>query len=569
MREELINIIPILIGAIALIILIILVWIFRKKTPDEIIQKGSKAEKDEPSDKDPKEIDSNETKTVSEKSKLIKEPSIKEVSKQAIQVEPVIHSDQEASKEAKEAQLSAKTKKAKFSVPIEVVERALERAKTPKRPKELGLDPDCTTDEIKYLLSKEPFLKKVTKEKIKYQPNDRFLQTTEIKRYPLVNMPVADSDVLFPNHGKIRPKGYVEGIFIQSLLTWFPNHIMSNHHLHFEGVKHDYEPDFIFKCKEYNLFVDIEIDEPYSGRSRKPMHFIGSYDVDRDRYFNVNGWVVIRFAEEQVFRFPKSCGKFISQVVDSLISSKYSEAFLDEPDLKSIKKWTFEEAEIMAIQNYRESYLGIEFNQIDTTQIEEIEAEIENPEIIYDPGYDVKIDWRDTETAHSSKDETEKSELIESAINENLYLLFNYSNGIVHLVNPIKVTKNRSVPILIAYDYVDNLEMEFEIRLISNLETRLSPFLFETKTRSLHDIRKYLDIAMNNGLYIRLEYRDAHLKNTLRSVGFYNYADEFYTKWTDFEYVTGLCFLRKDKRTFKIPRTKYLWVLALSFDHIV
>lgn len=45
-----------------------------------------------------------------------------------------------------------------------------------------------------------------------------------------------------------------------------------------------YEPDLAYIDAKKGIFIDIEIDEPYSGLERKPIHYtIGDYTVDDKR----------------------------------------------------------------------------------------------------------------------------------------------------------------------------------------------------------------------------------------------------------------------------------------------
>lgn len=96
------------------------------------------------------------------------------------------------------------------------------------------------------------------------------------------------------------------------------------------------------------------------------MHFKDSYDISRDHYFNKNGWVVIRFAEEQIVKQPESCITFIAKVVDDMLESEFVKRTSEALNLTTVAEWTYAEAEKMAANFYRESYLGISF-AIDTS----------------------------------------------------------------------------------------------------------------------------------------------------------------------------------------------------------
>ena len=70
-----------------------------------------------------------------------------------------------------------------------------------------------------------------------------------------------------------------------------------------------------------NIFLDIEIDEPYEGindiKNRKPTHFRFA-DVNRNNEFKNRGWIVVRFAEIQIHQNPDGCCRFIADVIKSI-----------------------------------------------------------------------------------------------------------------------------------------------------------------------------------------------------------------------------------------------------------
>jgi hypothetical protein len=74
----------------------------------------------------------------------------------------------------------------------------------------------------------------------------------------------------------------------------------------------EFYPDFIYVDTKRNLYLDIEVDEPYTFMSKQPIHF-GDTDQTRDLSFTNSYWSIIRFSEEQVVNNPQGC-------VDTLIS---------------------------------------------------------------------------------------------------------------------------------------------------------------------------------------------------------------------------------------------------------
>lgn len=156
-------------------------------------------------------------------------------------------------------------------------------------------------------------------------------------------------------------RGISEDNFINELLKYFPNDIQYNKSVGFEAsdVELQYQPDIIIIEPETQLHVDIEIDEPYTILDNTPIHFYNNpNDIRRNKFFQKNGWLVIRFAEEQVVRFPKECCGFIAKTISEVTGSRSFE----RSDLKSthvdiIKVWSKDEAIKMSQLKYRSSYL--------------------------------------------------------------------------------------------------------------------------------------------------------------------------------------------------------------------
>ena len=119
-----------------------------------------------------------------------------------------------------------------------------------------------------------------------------------------------------------------------------------------------YYPDVLVKMG--NLYIDIEIDEPYSMDNGEPIHYMDdcddSVDFDRDFYFNDLGYEVIRFAEESVALHLKACVEYIAEVVNAIKAGK--EASFYNADIV-VKRWDKEDAEAMSKKGYRSVYLGV------------------------------------------------------------------------------------------------------------------------------------------------------------------------------------------------------------------
>lgn len=199
---------------------------------------------------------------------------------------------------------------------------------------------------------------------------DRSLGMSEHKLFPAIKTPTLGTAILKPqkiSHGSVT--GITEPLLaaeLRELCERFPDlTIIENVAIPIKGWSRPFIPDFVLHHKTSNLYIDIEIDEPYDIQSRKPIHFIGGNDLNRDNYLVSNGWVVIRYSEHQV------C-KHINDVIEHLYNNIY---WLLGKDVNSCSlpiedRWTFEKAEELAKKNYREKYLGIiPFRQSDRYEV--------------------------------------------------------------------------------------------------------------------------------------------------------------------------------------------------------
>ena len=114
---------------------------------------------------------------------------------------------------------------------------------------------------------------------------------------------------------------------------------------------------------EVNIFLDIEIDEPYEGindiNNRKATHYQLS-DVNRNNEFKNRGWIVVRFAEIQIHLNPNGCCRFIADVIKSIYPQfTIPQELMSVKHIEPVQQWTKETALDWSRQKYREKYLGI------------------------------------------------------------------------------------------------------------------------------------------------------------------------------------------------------------------
>lgn len=108
-----------------------------------------------------------------------------------------------------------------------------------------------------------------------------------------------------------------------------------------------FTPDVILHIPTINVWVDLEVDEPWfinDDDQKEPSHYLGDEkDCYRDEQFLAANWMVIRFAEEQVASQSRSCAKEIAKLL-TLFGFDVLHNFINIKDLEPVKQWTKEEA---------------------------------------------------------------------------------------------------------------------------------------------------------------------------------------------------------------------------------
>jgi hypothetical protein len=356
-----------------------------------------------------------------------------------------------------------------------------------------------------------------SKEKyIGYNPINVFAQTEPLN-YPYVIMPKANCVIKFPRKGRVGRKGYKEESFKVFVEKYFRNEfqVFDDRFIMVKNSNKPYEPDFtlIDEKNGINIFLDIEIDEPYEGLNditkRKATHFQYA-DTNRNNAFSSRGWIVIRFAEIQVHQDPSACCNFVADVIKS-INPKFQTpiALSGSRQLKPVRQWTKEEAEKWSLQKYREQYLGItNFGVTTESQIIEELEETELGEKIEEKV--IEIPQIVIPAVSKEKPANPKLDLIKKSIASNQYLSFIY-DGNTTITKPIKVTETQ----LTAFCYVKNLERTFVINEISNLllKSNYCTLRISGPTIGLDKISSAVNTAVTYKRFIRMKYTRASWHN--------------------------------------------------------
>lgn len=143
-------------------------------------------------------------------------------------------------------------------------------------------------------------------------------------------------------------KGRYEESFVRFLASIFGDKITNSIEFTLPNGN-AYVPDAAYIDRASGLCIDIEIDEPYSLPDGKPIHYIGCDDY-RNNYFSQKGWFVVRFAEEQVAKYPEECITFLKEFINNLANGTLP-SFTHKT-----KRWSLAEAFAMANSSYRSNY---------------------------------------------------------------------------------------------------------------------------------------------------------------------------------------------------------------------
>ena len=294
--------------------------------------------------------------------------------------------------------------------------------------------PSIEQDITKQIIKSEPNEEQTSDLKILYNPNDYFSQD-ENYCYPVVKMPNANSLLKLPRLGRTNQKGYKEKDFFNKLKHQIKDiEISDNVHMVIPNFSKPYEPDIVLFDKKHNLYIDIEIDEPYDGFYRHPTHCIKQqpqeadtlvtakkilkHDYTRDLFFTESGWIVIRFTEKQVHCQSNECIDYIRNVINSINNRNFD----THANCEIEEQWDENQCIQWQKNNYRENYLGIDRFykkenykeiEIDIEIEEEIEKEINREKIFnFEKGKgDIAFDEETHKYVHA-KDETGNAEYI-------------------------------------------------------------------------------------------------------------------------------------------------------------
>ncbi|WP_282123606.1 hypothetical protein [Algibacter mikhailovii] len=364
--------------------------------------------------------------------------------------------------------------------------------------------------EKKAVPKKTPALKKtIVKTKIKKRVNFSTLNIkTSTTKYPIIRKPNQNSIIRTFRFERNNRKGFKEEEFYGAIKRHFSKNfeVIDNAMLAIGTGTNPYEPDIAMVSKsDKNIYIDIEIDEPYAGVTRKLTHCYPE-DVNRDNYFVDRGWFVIRFSEYQIHHQIKECLFQIAKVV-SVIDANYKVGRLSA--YKSLIKepnWDTSKARFWESINYRESYLNHIFKPY------------KEPENIID-------------TALTAEEKAEE-----------------------RLVKP-----QAYIPIANKTKPKATVEKKIEVKPIRR------PFVAPVKKvldSNNSSVAKLIEMAVNKNYVIEMTYTNRSEETSTRKISQLKYTKEFMNKGYAYkDHFAGFCHNRLEDRSFKISRIEYMKIL--------
>ena len=107
-------------------------------------------------------------------------------------------------------------------------------------------------------------------------------------------------------------------------------------------------PDLVILVEGHpEIRIAVEIDEPFDPCTREPQHYLTSGDEYRDGLLTRLGWIVVRFAERQVWNHHKACADYLIALLRTHVPA-LALPLLSENPLQPVKRWTKMEAQKMA-----------------------------------------------------------------------------------------------------------------------------------------------------------------------------------------------------------------------------
>ncbi|WP_299060450.1 hypothetical protein [uncultured Polaribacter sp.] len=364
---------------------------------------------------------------------------------------------------------------------------------------------------VKPVVKKKPLTEKATNsssttKRVNYSTDNVITSTTQ---YPVIRKPQQKSIIRSFRLGRNNRKGYKEEAFYDAIKKHFYNdfNVLDNAMVAIGEGTNPYEPDIAMISKgKKNIYIDIEIDEPYAGVSRKLTHCYPE-DINRDNYFVDRGWFVIRFSEYQVHHQIEECLREIVKVIAAIHISFTTGNISSFKSIDKINCWSTAQAQLWETQNYRENYLN-----------------------------------------HTFKPYSEPKRIIDTALTLEEKLEEYLVKPQTH--NPIKKPTKSNI-----HPKVNNYIEREKVKAI------IPPPKKEYNS-SNSKVSDLIEMAISKGYAIEMEYTNYNGDSSIRKISKLENTQEFLEYgYGNTEHFKGYCHNRESERSFRVSRINYMKVL--------
>ncbi|NVO21230.1 MAG: hypothetical protein HXX13_16125 [Bacteroidetes bacterium] len=339
--------------------------------------------------------------------------------------------------------------------------------------------------------------------------------------------------------------------------------ILENINLSIKNRDYSYRPDLALFWQKYNLCIDIEIDEPYDIVTRKPIHYKGSQDYLRNLYFVNQGWVVIRFSEELVYLNREDCVKYIASILKKITDVSLFDSLIEDFHPEFVPRWSYEQAEGYASDNYREKYLNIDSADVFNDPFFD-----DSPFTGVPPGEDILplVDYSELESKLNQ-------------INKKYIRLTTYPFEDHQILEDYEIKKQVYKIGISGFDLVEEKITFFPFEVILDVEGLDSPFKYPLYNNPDNITDDKLIELVKEAIYsyspIRIEYSDAKLAITFRNIMFVSYrsdSQDYYgdKQWANYydekdSLIVAFCNLRNAERNFYIHRIRAIQLFDMKY----
>lgn len=163
--------------------------------------------------------------------------------------------------------------------------------------------------------------------------------------YPFTTLPEPGVPV-FPPRAR-RQDCTADDDYLRHLQPWLPRQVMAYGGicLNLSDSRQPYDLDIaLFVSGHPDIAIDVEIDEPYEAVTLEPCHYLTCGDVYRDHLLARHGWIVVRFAEQQLRRDAQGCAAYLLQLLQSLVPGLPLPEGFEAAEPEPVCRWTRNES---------------------------------------------------------------------------------------------------------------------------------------------------------------------------------------------------------------------------------